>query len=296
MRRSEYRLTRGRIPTGFAPVFVSFLASTLFDVQPAEQTYIDFGVSVAFEATPTSASYSPADEGSAVLNIDISDAATLTLTSGNTRIADAKNKISGVAWLTPVNDTPYEATGLNGKPCLHPLVTGDRLQTTTDAAVIALFDAPVTANDYTIFIVTALDVAAAANTLFSAGNTASSSSNTRTFGSVNVTGGKLQVTQTAPAAGSLTGTTVPSTSMQVHCYHGTGGTQRVQLDNGTDEPASGSLSPVGIAINQCGFFARVDSGPDGQAACRFAEAWIFSAELDSSARTRVYNYLASKWA
>jgi hypothetical protein len=87
--------------------------------------------------------YSPADEGSAVLHFDMQTPAGFTLNGGSTGITQIQNLISTAQWSTPVNDTPYEATGLNGYPCLHPLVTGDRLLSTSanDAAVAALYEA-----------------------------------------------------------------------------------------------------------------------------------------------------------
>src|SRR6188474_847238 len=71
--------------------------------------------------------WTPTTEVDLLMWIDMLDPTTYTVNGGGTGISAIKNKATNVSLTLPVNNTPYEATGVNGKPCLHPIVIGDRM-------------------------------------------------------------------------------------------------------------------------------------------------------------------------
>lgn len=243
--------------------------------------------------------YSPGSEASPLANVDLQDASNYTLNGGSTGITQIKNKVSGVVWTCPVNNTPFEAAGINGHPCLHPIVIGDRIEF-TEAAVWGQFDCANTAKPYTIYYVQKLDSTTTGTAAFGVGNTGVSSASTRVWGQ-RAGIATYQYAQTAPAtAATVNSVLATDTNVDVLCWHSPGVGVHLHLNNGAQDTNSNtSTDPTytpGTGPNRGSLFSRPDSAPDSNAIGRFGEFWIFGAEHDAAAQTRVYNFLSTKWA
>jgi hypothetical protein len=260
------------------------------------QTTIAAAVTV--DITASLSGYTPQSESTPLAWIDLQDATAITLNGGSTGVTQVKNKISGVQWDTPANDTPYEAAGLNGHPCLHPIVVGDRIMF-TEAAVVSAFDCPNTTKPYTIYYVVKADSTTTGVATFGVGNTGVSSASTRTWGQRSGVA-TYEYAQTAPASNTVIRSTgAVTTAVNVLCWHSPGTGVHLSTNNAADDPNDAATTPSyvpGTGPNQGSLFSRPDLGPDSPAIQRFGELWVFGAEHDAAARTRVYNYLSTKWA
>lgn len=266
---------------------------------PNVRSPVVIGQTFDLQIEPFVQGYTPLDEGNLVAWIDVQDAAFRTLNGGGTGITGIRNKVSGVAWSLPVNNTPFEAAGLNGHPCLHPTVIGDRIQF-TESAVWTPFQCTSAAKAYTFLWVVQPDLLSSSGAIFGFGNTTTSSANTQVWGQSVSTPGKFAYTTTTPALniGATVSATATTTAVQRHCWHGPGDHHTFRINNGAPDATLNNVarSPVGMTLNQGGLFGRMDAGPDSPWAGRFGALLVYSAELGASARTRLDDFLSAQWA
>lgn len=275
----------GRTPSGGAIAVADSISIV--------QQFLVAGVPETAGAGP---GYVPTDEGSAVAWFDPQDASSLTIVGAT--VTAIKNKISNVSWAA-ASSVPYEATGLNGKACLHPTSISHYFLSTESAVVNAL-DCPTTAKPYTIVYVEKPASATVGGVVVGAGNSGVASASTRTWGR-RLTISQYEYQQTAPAtATNVRSTGAVSTALSICAWHSPGVGQKMKLNNGADDPGNTTVTPAytpGTGINRVALFCRPDSIPDSSIGdSQVGDIWIFNTELDAAALTRVYNYLLAKWS
>lgn len=241
-------------------------------------------------------SYTPADEGGAVANIDLLTPGGYVESGG--LVTEVINLISSTSW-PAASSCPFESAGVNGHPCLHPLDITDYFLS-SEAAVVSVIDCPTTAKPYTLFYVDLPDSDTSGGVIFGAGRVGVASASTRTWGRrVGVSQYEYASTSPATTVGQVRSTGAVSTSLNICAWHSPGVGQKMSLNNAADDPGNTTSDPAyipGTGPQRVALFCRPDSTPDTPIATRFCELWLFDTELDAAARTRVYNYLLAKWS
>jgi len=278
---------------GFGPGFgnVSSLASAASDAIVMVQRVL-----VASAPKLTGGVYDPATDPDVVAWFDPSDASAITQSGGSATAL--KNKKSAVSWAA-VSSCPYEATGLNGHPCLHP-TTISHYFLSTEAAVVAALNCPTTAKPYTIYIVEAADSVTAGGVLVGAGNSGVSSASTRTWGRrATINQYEYQQTSPATATNARSATGAITTSMAICAWHSPGVGQKMSLNNAADDPGNTTVDPSytpGTGPNRVALFCRPDLAPDSPVAAKVGEIIIVGDEHDAAKRAQVYDYLLARWS
>jgi hypothetical protein len=237
--------------------------------------------------------YAPSDEGGLVLDFDLTVASSYTVATG--AISQITNIASGVSWpqATAGKRAAYDATGWNGGPCMVPDGIDD-IYLSTEAAVLAVANAPVTAPPYCVFMVCSPLDAINSSTVFGVGNTGFSNSHRRKWGQSSngrwgYSHGKDDATTvtllSAGAADAVIGT------KRLLSFWGQT-SHSVQCDRRAVSTASGS--PVATTINQAALFSRPDSAPDNNWMGKFVRLLIFNSQLTADARARVQDHLQFK--
>lgn len=239
----------------------------------------------------------PSDVSGLLLNLDMQDTGNRTLNGGSTALVSINNSVSTQLYDTPANDVPYEATGLNGHPCLHPSgVVGDRL-TATEAAVAAPFQNVPTA---TAFAYISNDAADPASLSYWLSVCASASNNgSHSFGQSSTSTGRnvyRTVTDGGSSSATESGTAVPLTSGHTECWKLNNGTISHSVNNGAGDPSAGSNSPATLTPNRIAFFCKADSTPDSPWAGRWGQTLIWGRILTTAETTRIHNYLTARWS
>lgn len=235
----------------------------------------------------SSHAYDPRDEGGAVLWTDMSDSSSYTESAGV--ITARTNKISSTA-MSVVATPGYQATGLNGLP------TADFLPSyflTTESAVATV---GANSNPHTYICVSALDIIDRNEALGGWGNSGVSTNGTRVYGQGTALSGRMRANYTNDAAAVITisGTTQTDTNAHVYSWVCSGTTIESWIDNVSDI-ASAAFDPVNLTPNRFAIGSRPDLSPDSSFDGQSSEEWVFNKALSSAARTRVYNYLKTKW-
>jgi uncharacterized repeat protein (TIGR02059 family) len=245
--------------------------------------------------------YLPSDEAGLVLWFDVQDAANITVVGG-TAASAIKNKVSGVSHAVVSANCPYEATGLNGHPCLHPTGPTGQAFVGTEAAVLAAQDDN---SPYTVVYVIAMDAADATNIVFAAG--VAGALPRRSYGT-NITGGGRHVhscvnnantfnLSATAGVGSSNADNV-STSMHRVCWHSNGGASAVvscRVNNGAADPNGTSCVAGTLTPTRYKWLSRADDASATMAG-KAAEHLLWNVELDAAARGRVDAYLAARWS
>lgn len=241
--------------------------------------------------------FAPTDISGLVAWFDMQDATSYTVNGGGTGITQIANKVSAQVYDTPADDTPYEATGLNGHPCLHPNAsTADRLFA-DEAAVASLFANTPTA----ITLARYLSFGSADAGLrydFAAANSASNNGS-HAFGQSSTSTGRYiyrAVDDSGVSSATESASAIPSTSGHTSIWTLAAGSINHYADNAAADPAAASNAPNPVTSVRIGLFSKVDSTPDSPAACRWGELCAYSKVLSSVERTRLHGYLAAKWA
>ncbi len=241
-------------------------------------------------------SYAPADEGGLVAEIDMLQPAGYVESGG--LVTSVVNLVSSTSWAA-VSSCPYEATGINGHPCLHPLDISDYF-TSTEAAVVSVLDCPGTAKPYTIVYVDLPDSTTTGGAVFGVGRSTVSSASTRTWGRrVGVSQYEYASTTPATTVGQVRSTGAVSAGLNICAWHSPGVGQKMSLNGAADDPGNTVSDPAylsGNGPNQLALFCRPDLTPDTPIATRFGALYVFNKELDAAAITRVYNYLLARWS
>jgi hypothetical protein len=246
--------------------------------------------------------FSPLSISGAVAWIDMQDPTAYTESGGT--VTALKNKVSSVSWAASAS-CPFEATGLNGHPCLHPIDLTDSFRS-SESAVVSVFDCPDTgaAKPYTIVCAVAPDSITTGNVIFGVGNTAETSASTRVWGH-RAGVSQYEYAQTLPAvngnARSATATVV--TGLNRLAWTSAGTTMRMFLANvelaltvSASGTASNPLYTPGVGPNRLALFERPDLVPDGPYVGRFGEIAIYNRELNSTELGQLDAYFAARWS
>jgi hypothetical protein len=271
--------------------------SSAVSISPHAQGILDMSQVSLIETDVGYDAYSPASEGNLLVWIDMLDPAAKTI-AGATLTA-YKNKVTGVD-LTPGTPVPYEATGWNGKPCIHPTLIG-HAPIATEASVITAFDCPNPgAKPFTIIWYASADSATGSGNIFALGNSGVQSSSTRYWG-LRPGVAQYEHADTAPAAGTTAARTgVPVSGVKtIISWDSPGVGVNFRVNNGTAVVPAGVPDPQyssGVGPNRYSIGGRPDSTPDGPWVGLIVEVLVFGAQLNAAALTRAYNYLIAKWA
>ncbi len=284
-------------PTSGSQLGVYPESGSRFGSYPSGLSAITISQRVVVDSVLSFSSYSPLSEGGGVFWLDMLDAASYTV-SGGTTVTAFTNKVSSVSW-PAVSSCPYEATGLNSKPCLHP-TTISHYFLSTEATVVSALDCASASKPYTIYILEIADSATGGGVIVGSGNSGVASASTRTWGR-RVGVSQYEYAQTAPASvGTIRSTGAVSTSLAVSCWHSPGVGVKHSLNNATDDPNNATLDPAyvpGTGPNRVALFCRPDSTPDTpNTGSKVGEILICSTEHDAAARARVCNYLLARWS
>jgi hypothetical protein len=238
--------------------------------------------------------YDPRDEGDAVLWVDMQDAASFTEAAGF--VTSINNKITSTAIAAVSTGAPYEATGLNGHPCMHPTVATHGLSS-TEAAVVALgVDAPA----YTMAWYGSYDLAdPAARQCFLSFGRADNANGCRFWGH-NATGGGRQIFGTInDAASAITTASGADNSLAAGhtvIWRSPGTTHDCLVNDAAADPDNAANDPVTSTPAKFTLNCRNGLVPAEGVAALCGEWWMFSTEKSDAACTRIEDYLAAKWA
>lgn len=239
--------------------------------------------------------YDPRDEGGAVLWIDLNDASNYTLTASF--ITSIKNKITNTAIAATTLGGPFEATGLNSKPCMHPTLSTHGLSS-TEAAVVAV---GVNAHAYTLAWYGAYDAAdppGGRGDYFSFGRNADG--NGSRYWGHNATGGgrqcSISTNDTPTTVTNASGADNSLASGHVVIWNSAGTTESCQVNNGSADPNAGANNPGTSTPTKFTLNVRFGASSSEAHVGKTSEIWLFNTQLGSAARTRVYGYLNTKWS
>lgn len=249
-------------------------------------------------APPTPPPFSPSDISDLLAWFDLQDPASYTLNGGSTGITQILNKVSSQVYDTPVNDTPFEATGLNGHPCLHPSgVVGDRVQANEAAVATPFANTP---NAITVAMYVSFDVAdpvATLNYMVSCCNSASNNGS-HSFGQSNTGSGRFIYRTVNDAAATVatesSAASVPSTSGQVSIWTLSAGTVSHFLNGAAADPNGSANNPGVTTVSRLSLFCKGDSTPDSPDAARAGEILIYGKVLDSTEQSQIVDYF-TRW-
>lgn len=257
---------------------------------PVGPVYHGLGTRSYSAAAPV---YSPLDEGNGVAWFDLQDTGAYTTSGGD--VATVTNKVSTTVWSEASNRPAFNATRINGLPGLDFDAANSEKIISTEAAVFgALQDSPA----YTMAYVGQFDVADSSHTLFGAGNSGFSANRTKRWGTNTGGTGQWAASTTDNAGAGVNGLSAASTSntnAHIFLWHASGSAITLQVDNGTADPSGATHSVGTLTLNRCALGCRPDSAPDSFGDGGLGELLLYSVELDSSARGRIYTYLSDRW-
>lgn len=216
---------------------------------------------------------------SAVAEFDWTDAGSYTVTSGAPdTLTSITNKKSGDAWDTMVNAFPrYEATGLNGLPCMRINGGGDlRGLVSTEAAVFGAFNGE---DASTTLVVVIEPLAAVSFAAFGVGNSAVTSNSTSRVGVIT---NRIHASRVDDAGvlDELAPATHPGTLLEPQVWGWVANGTAHALYRGT-VVASTSVVDVGVlTANRAALGVRPDNSPDLAMNGRMAALLVCNSALD----------------
>lgn len=229
---------------------------------------------------------------------DTQHGASITLNGGGTAATQILNRVGGAVYDTPANDVPYEATGLNGNPCLHPAgVTGDRMQA-ADASITPSVQNTPTALSVVTFL--SYDVEDAGLRYHLSFCNSASNNGSHSFGQSNTGSGRVlyrSVNDSGTSAATETSaTTVPSTAGHVGIWTLAAGSVSYFQAGAAGDPVGATNNPGPVTVDRVSLNCKGDSTPDSAASARWGEILIYSKVLSAAERARLENRLPIKWA
>lgn len=234
--------------------------------------------------------YSPLDEGTGVLWIDPHDPTTYTI-DGSNNFTDLKNKVSGVS-LTIASDPNLNATAINGQP-------GITLDTTdwfigSEAAVLA---AGTNAAPRTVITVVSGSVDDF-RTYFGWGRSDAASANRFVF-LVNVTGNGRWACYGENNGSVTTGlhedTVDMSTGAAILIWTFDGTNFTFEVNNVARTLTDSTFTPGTLTPNRYTYGVGPWSLLQQAWGASLGDHLVYASVLDAAARTRVYNYLSTKY-
>jgi hypothetical protein len=265
----------------------------------AEQSYYagirsgpGFRGGVSFRDGVSLVPYLPTEELGCTAWIDVQAINTYSVING--KILSIQNKISGNTWSTINIGCPYEATGLNGMPCMHSSLVTHNIMT-SETEVITTFT---NTNPFTVYAVLKLNNPDAQATFFAGANVGSNEvrgfvqewTGPGRFGaSAIITAGNIYNTY---------GTTAPTTARTIltYCSYVSGSQKMDSWVNNVADIVNGTLGTLtSLPISRFSLFCVPKTTLTEPFSGRFGELLIFNQFHGPQARKRVYNYLAEKW-
>lgn len=255
-------------------------------------------VSVTVQAS----SFNPDSVAGLVCWLDMQDGATVTQGGGVcTAWQDKKN---GITASEGSNPPTYDATGMNGHPCIigNGSATGVgtmKLTSATAAALAAVFNG--TNTSWCVHLVVEGVLLDSLGFIFSI---ASSTQSNRTvaFGQNNTGAGVWRVFKQDNAAASANWGAI-ATSSGVHAlrFRSEAGMVYGSVDNGAESVLDMTALGVLSALDRFGIFARVDPSADTFASAKLGEVTVHDSALGSAGTPSqdaidITDYLIDKWA
>jgi hypothetical protein len=229
---------------------------------------------------------------------DMQQADSYTVTAGSPdTVSSIKNLVSNTAWNTVVNAYPrYEATGLNGKPCMR--VNGGADQrgiASTEAAVLAALNGT---NPSMTMVAVYEPLFSGTHTIFGAGDTTVNSDNSARFGVIQATSlrtwyNRVDSSGTLGEAASATGD-----GLQLQPYvlsARTSGTAASFHINGVQSGTGQTVNTGAVTATRVAIGLRPDLNPDSVLNGRVSELLIFNRSLTDLELSRLHSNLMTKW-
>lgn len=238
--------------------------------------------------------YTPLDEGNGRFWHDMQDAASYTTASGD--LSSITNKVSAVtiSQATASARAAFSATGFNSQPCADYDGSSD-VFVGTESAVYEVFDDD---NPYTLFYSAKHDVADKTDYVFGCGNASSATGNHRGWGgSTTGTGRWIAAANTSAAvAANVESSTANNTTAAIFEWFHTGAAVSLSINGGGANPnavgqSTGALSLGKFSVGVRSRGATDDGFHDGL----IGEILLYAVELGSSARSRVRQYMGTRW-
>lgn len=209
------------------------------------------------------------------------------------RVSAIANKKTGVtATQATVDLQPgYDATGLNGGPCL--IGDGVRYLITTEAAVLLA-----NAAAYSLFTVGSIASTATAQAFFGYGDAVQATARTRAWGNDSTGKWLTQARNDANANAFVDSTGNSDTNVNVLEWASPGTTFDLQKNGGAADPArggTGALNPGTLTPGRAGIMCRPSSTVGLILVGKWAAATLFSTDASATVRERVRRKLGQQW-
>lgn len=225
---------------------------------------------------------------------DMQDPRSYVVASG--AVSDIVNKASGVTWTqgTAANRPLFDATKLNGFPCLDCDGSNDYIMSTEAAVVAACTNSPA----ITVMAVFLCDTPDSSTSFFAAANSTEITKSSRGWGT-NTTGSGNWLANAANDAGTqVTVQSVGSTANtnpNVFEYWSTGAVSSIRINGGTADP-NGAAQAIGtLTPNRCAIGGAPRSNPNAFFDGAVGEVLVFNRELSELERAIIRTYLLRKW-
>ncbi len=256
---------------------------------------MNFEISYDFGRTPTDDELDFNSISGLVLNVDMLDLASYTVTGGNT-VTAAVNKKSGVAiGLGGLAAPSYDPVGWNGKPCMTPNGTTQGM-IWVEAAVSALL-AP--SAQHTIFYLFEPSAPDSNCAVFAGGvGTGTNFRNTRWYGSFTTGNGIFRHSLIDNGGTLRVVDSVGEVSAAKHLYRGTcNATQcALNLDGGVADPALTALTTAACTPTRNGLFQIPTVTPSNFKAGKFAQILGYTGVKTAPECAAIEAAMFARWA
>jgi len=223
-----------------------------------------------------------------------------TYTDGGGTVTAIRNMVTGSDDMAEATNPPaLSLTGLNGRPCMAPDGTNDRL-ISSEASVFQPFNSTVA--PLTMIAVCSLTSLAGARTLFGAGNSGVASSSTHIMQTTISLGGVLRQNRIGDGGASTTLNRTEGIPLGVPFVWSAGtdgndGFHTVNLERTRTSIATGTaFARAGlVAADRTAFFCRPDSAPDTFGNMMTGCFLLFARRLPDSELLGIVAALMGRW-
>lgn len=205
------------------------------------------------------------------------------------------NKASGVVWTEPTFPPDYDATGLNGKPCMvfGGLATVQRII----SAEAAVWGAVRDALPYTLVYVAAHVTLDLAEGVFGVGNSGVATNQTKFWGQFTTGSGRwfCRTINDATTIADATSAGDSDTDPHVFRWNSPGTTVSSDRDNGAADPSGAAQNPGTLTPNQTALGCRPDNNPDNFFDGMLGELILYNNNISAANYGLLVAYLNAKW-
>jgi hypothetical protein len=229
-----------------------------------------------------------------VLDFNLQDVASYTVTGGNT-VTSITNTVSGVAASEPTNPPAYEATGLNGFPCMKGNGTTSRL-IWTEAAVSGA-GGLASVGELVLFSVVKWDASALSALIATARSDSDGTTSFRAFGRGATAIHSLFERTAAGALNTESGGTIQTSAAEVVCHRLSGGVWSLYVNGALVTADTHGTAAVAHASLRCSLFCKADLTPDSFSDARLGRQLVYGSASALTMRqiVGITKFLKAQW-